>query len=132
MEIIKKHKAFLMYAIFGILTTIINLAVYYILYNVFAWSNLASTALAWLVAVFFAFATNKKWVFESKSMEAKVLFYELTTFFACRVATGILDMVVMYLAVDIMAWNEMIWKLLSNIIVIILNFVASKLVIFKK
>ena len=91
-----------------------------------------STALAWLLAVIFAFATNKKWVFDSQSMEWKVLLYELASFFACRIATGVFDMAVMYVAVDVMAWNEMLWKLLSNVIVIILNYVASKLVIFKK
>ncbi|MGN0141787.1 MAG: GtrA family protein [Roseburia sp.] len=132
MELLRKYKSFIMYAIFGVLTTVINLASYYVLYNMLHWSNLASTALAWLIAVIFAFATNKKWVFDSQSMEWKVLLYELVTFFACRLATGVLDMVVMFVAVDVMAWNEMLWKLLSNVIVIILNYVASKLVIFKK
>ncbi|MDD6157387.1 MAG: GtrA family protein [Lachnospiraceae bacterium] len=128
----RKHKAFIMYAIFGVLTTLINLMAYYVLYNVLAWGNMSSTALAWFIAVIFAFITNKKWVFDSQSMALKVLVYELLTFFACRIATGILDMAVMYVAVDVMSWNEMVWKLLSNIIVILLNFVASKLVIFKK
>lgn len=131
-ELMRKHKAFIMYAIFGVLTTLINLMAYYVLYNVLAWGNMSSTALAWFIAVIFAFITNKKWVFDSQSMALKVLVYELLTFFACRIATGILDMAVMYVAVDVMSWNEMVWKLLSNIIVILLNFVASKLVIFKK
>ncbi len=132
MELLKKYKSFVMYAIFGVLTTLINLASYYVLYNVLNWGNMPSTALAWLLAVIFAFATNKKWVFDSQSMEWKVLLYELASFFACRIATGVFDMAVMYVAVDVMAWNEMLWKLLSNVIVIILNYVASKLVIFKK
>lgn len=132
MELLKKYKSFVMYAIFGVLTTLINLASYYVLYNVLNWGNMPSTALAWLLAVVFAFATNKKWVFDSQSMEWKVLLYELASFFACRIATGVFDMAVMYVAVDVMAWNEMLWKLLSNVIVIILNYVASKLVIFKK
>jgi putative flippase GtrA len=96
------------------------------------WSNLISTAAAWLVAVVFAFITNKIWVFDSKSTEVKIVLYELGTFFACRIATGIMDMVIMYIAVDVKNWNEMLWKLLSNIIVIILNYIASKLIIFKK
>ncbi len=120
-----------MYGIFGVLTTVINLAAYYVLYNILSWSNLGSTALAWLVAVIFAFITNKIWVFDSRSMEWKVVLHELISFFACRLATGAFDMIVMYVAVDVMAWNEMVWKLLSNVIVIILNFIASKLVIFK-
>ena len=63
MELLKKYKSFVMYAIFGVLTTLINLASYYVLYNVLNWGNMPSTALAWLLAVIFAFATNKKWVF---------------------------------------------------------------------
>lgn len=136
MELIKnlliKHKSFIMYAIFGVLTTVINMAAYYVLYNVLSWSNMASTALAWFVAVVFAFVTNKKWVFDSQSMEAKVLLYELFSFFLCRIATGVFDMVVMYVAVDVMHANEMFWKLTANVLVILLNFVASKLIIFKK
>lgn len=136
MELIKnlliKHKAFIMYAIFGVLTTLINMASYYVLYNMLSWSNMASTALAWFIAVVFAFVTNKKWVFDSQSMEAKVLLYELFSFFLCRIATGIFDMAVMYVAVDMMHANEMFWKLASNVIVILLNFVASKLIIFRK
>ncbi|HRL57792.1 MAG TPA: GtrA family protein, partial [Lachnospira sp.] len=109
MELLKKYKSFVMYAIFGVLTTLINLASYYVLYNVLNWGNMPSTALAWLLAVIFAFATNKKWVFDSQSMEWKVLLYELASFFACRIATGVFDMAVMYVAVDVMAWNEMLW-----------------------
>lgn len=131
-DLMKKYHEFLMYAIFGVLTTLINLASYYVLYDVLGISNMGSTAIAWLVAVIFAFVTNKKWVFGSDSMEVKVVLHELISFFLCRAATGVFDMAVMYVAVDVMAWNEMIWKLLSNVIVILLNFVASKLVIFKK
>lgn len=136
MELIKnlliKYKSFIMYAVFGVLTTVINMASYYVLYNTLSWSNLASTALAWLIAVIFAFITNKKWVFDSQSMEAKVLLYVLFSFFLCRIATGAFDMVVMYVAVDVMHANEMFWKLTANVLVILLNFVASKLIIFKK
>lgn len=136
MEFIKnlliKHKSFIMYAVFGVLTTLINMVSYYVCYNMLSWSNMVSTVVAWFVAVIFAFVTNKIWVFDSKSMEAKVLIYELCSFFICRIATGVVDMVVMYVAVDMMHSNEMFWKLAANVIVILLNFVASKLIIFKK
>lgn len=94
-------------------------------------SNLSSTAAAWFFAVIFAFITNKIWVFGSKSFESNVFIHELITFFTCRILTGLLDMLIMYIAVDVMAWNELLWKVFSNVLVIILNFVASKLVIFK-
>lgn len=131
-ELLLKYKSFIMYAIFGVLTTIINLVTYYVLYDKIHIANVISTALAWFISVIFAFITNKLFVFDSKSMEVKKVLYELVTFFTCRITTGLIDLVIMYIAVDLNHWNEMIWKLMSNIIVIILNYVASKLIIFKK
>ena len=95
-------------------------------------NNVPATALAWLFAVLFAFVTNKLFVFASKSLKVSVILYELATFFACRIATGLVDVAIMWLAVDKMHWNAVLWKFLSNILVIILNYVASKLIIFTK
>ena len=72
------------------------------------------------------------WVFDSGSFDWKILAHEIPTFFGSRLVTGFLDVVIMLLAVDIMAWNSMIWKTISNVIVIILNYVASRFIIFKK
>ena len=126
-----KYKSFVMYMIFGVLTTVINLVTYYICFNVLNISNVISTIIAWVLAVAFAFVTNKIWVFDSKSFDSKILFHEIPTFFGARIATGILDVVIMYIAVDILSWNSTVWKLVSNVIVIILNYIASKFVIFK-
>ncbi len=132
LDLLKKYKGFIAYAFFGVCTTIVNLLCYHLCYYVFAFSNVCSTILAWLFAVLFAFVTNKIWVFESKSWSAQILFPELIKFFICRIATGIMDVGIMWLAVDKMQWNAMVWKFISNVIVIILNYIASKLVIFVK
>lgn len=131
-EKIKKYRAFLLYAVFGVFTFVVNIEVYGLCYNVLKMSNVISTIIAWFVAVVLAYATNKVWVFDSKSFAPKVLLYELATFFSCRILTGILDVAIMYVAVDIMAWNGKLFKLISNVLVIILNFIASKLIIFIK
>ena len=131
-SLFKRYRAVVMYLIFGALTTAVNMAAYYICYHPLHISNLFSTALAWLAAVLFAFITNKLWVFESKSFAGKVFLRELASFFACRLATGALDMGIMYVAVDRLARNEMLWKLLSNGIVIVLNYIGSKLFVFTK
>lgn len=131
-EKIKKYRAFLLYAVFGVFTFVVNIEVYGLCYNVLKMSNIISTIIAWFVAVVLAYATNKVWVFDSKSFAPKVLLYELATFFSCRILTGILDVAIMYVAVDIMAWNGKLFKLISNVLVIILNFIASKLIIFIK
>jgi putative flippase GtrA len=83
------------------------------------------------MAIIVAFITNKIFVFESKSINTKIILYELATFFICRITTGLIDLIIMYVAVDINHFNEIIWKLLSNVIVIILNYLASKIIIFK-
>lgn len=128
-EIYKKYKMPILYLLFGGLTTLINIATYFIFYDILHLNNVASNIIAWIVSVIFAFITNKIYVFESKS---KSIIYELSTFFACRLGTGFLDLGIMYLTVDILKWNALLMKVISNIVVIVLNFVFSKLIIFKK
>lgn len=127
-----KYKSFIMYAFFGVCTTLVNWVSYFLLYNVAKIPNVPSTIVAWLLAVAFAFITNKLWVFDSKSFNSKTLIHEIWTFIAARLLTGVLDVGVMYLTVDILGWNAMLWKLLSNIIVIIINYILSKMIVFKK
>lgn len=131
-ELFKKYKSFIAYAFFGVCTTLVNLLCYRLFYFVIKIQNIPATSLAWLFAVLFAFITNKLWVFDSKSFTPKVFLRELTMFFICRIATGLLDVAIMWFTVDKMQWNAMVWKLISNILVIVLNYVASKLVIFIK
>ena len=131
-ELLRRYRGLILYGVFGILTTIVNMVAYYLCFDVLCIPNLLSTAIAWFLSVLFAFITNKLWVFKSKSFAKAVFFREIVSFFSCRIATGVLDMAIMYVAVDRMAQNEMLWKLLSNIIVIILNYIASKLLIFRK
>ena len=95
-------------------------------------SNTLSNIIAWILAVTFAYLTNKVWVFGSSSWNWTVLKKEITAFISCRLATGVLDLLIMYICVDVLEWHAMIMKIASNILVIILNYVFSKLVIFKK
>lgn len=127
-----KFKEQIFYVVFGGLTTLINWGVYALCYNVLGVTNVPSVIIAWIISVAFAFVTNKLWVFESKSMDAGTLLRELWTFTAARIFTGLLDLGIMYLAVDVLGGNGNVWKLISNVIVIILNYVFSKLIVFRK
>lgn len=129
---LKKYRSLISYGVFGVLTTVINIAVYALCYQKLGISNVVSNIAAWILAVLFAFVTNKLWVFESKSMELTVLVREAVSFFGCRLATGVLDLAIMYVTVDRLALNSTLMKCISNIIVIVVNYVASKLVIFKQ
>lgn len=131
-RMIKKHKSFIAYGVFGVLTTIVNIVVYNFSYNSAGLSNTLSNVIAWVLAVTFAYLTNKVWVFGSTSWKWEVLKKEVVAFISCRLATGILDIVIMYICVDVMQWNALLMKISSNVLVIILNYIFSKLVIFKK
>lgn len=128
-EIFKKHKQVILYLVFGVLTTAVNVVSYFALAHPLSLGTLWSTVLAWLVSVIFAFVTNKIFVFEKRSLSG--IFYEIATFFASRLFTGALDTVIMLVFVDILSANDILIKIISNIVVIILNFVLSKLITFR-
>ncbi len=125
-----KHFAF--YVFFGLCTTAVNVFSYYVCSIILRFENIISVIIAWLLAVFFAFITNKIWVFESRSLEKKILIWELSSYYICRAGTGLSDVLIMFLAVDIMNANAVLWKIISNVFAIILNYVASRLVVFRK
>ena len=128
----KKYKELVLYLVFGVGTTVINIVVYYFCAHLFKFSTIASTCVAWILSVLFAYITNKIWVFESKSSELCIIIKEIISFFSCRLLTGLLDIGIMFIFVDILSFNDMWMKIISNVIVIVLNYVASKLLIFKK
>lgn len=130
--LLKKHKDIIFYLFFGVCTTAINIIVYNVFYYALLVPNVNSNIIAWIVAVLFAFVTNKLFVFDSTSLTAKVMLYELFSFLACRMITGLLDLGIMYATVDCLKQNALLWKVISNVLVIILNYISSKLVIFKK
>lgn len=120
------------YLIFGVLTTVINIAVFNILNVQLHWGWQISNMLAWLIAVIFAFITNKLFVFQSKSFTLKLFLWELITFFGARLLSLGVDMLGMWILLDLCGVNSMIAKVLVNVLVIIINYVLSKLIIFKK
>ena len=130
-KLLKKYKFIILYGIFGVLTTIINIVTYALCYDMFNISNVVSNIIAWILSVLFAFITNKIWVFESKCFDFKIFIKELWNFIVCRLATGALDLGIMYVGVDLLKGPALILKVASNIIVIILNYVMSKLFVFK-
>lgn len=131
-KLYEKYKDIILYGFFGGLTTIVNIVVYWLFAVPFNCSTAVSNAVAWLIAVIFAFVTNKLYVFNSKSTELSLVLKELFSFIAFRVLSGVIDMAIMVTFIDYLGCNKLLIKILSNIIVIIINYVASKLVIFRK
>lgn len=127
-----KYSTELSYLFFGVCTTLVNIVAYYLFSEVAALGNLISTVLAWLLSVLFAFFTNRRFVFKSERVGMRAKLIEMCHFFLSRVSTGALDVAIMYVAVDLLSWNSMLWKIISNVLVIILNYIFGKLIFKKK
>ena len=130
-KLIIKYRDLVPYTVFGILTTVINVAVYVLLFEHLGVSNVLSTIIAWTAAVIFAFVTNKLYVFGSKSWDRHIVMSELCKFFALRGATGVFEVLFMYISVDLLGFSGFIMKLVVNVIVVISNYLASRFMIFK-
>lgn len=128
----EKYRSILIYIIFGVLTTAVNYLVYIPCLNLLGLSASVSNIIAWCVAVLFAFLTNKPFVFESKDWSAKTVVPEFTKFVGTRVASGLVETLILLVTVDLLGWNGNIWKLVTNVIVVILNYIGSKLLVFRK
>lgn len=127
----KKYRGVILYIFFGGITTLINIVTYYISYNILGIENVLSTIIAWIFSVIFAFFTNKVWVFESKSWDKSIFVKELLSFISVRLLTGLVDVLIMYIGVDILNYNGLLMKILSNVFVLVSNYIGSKLFIFK-
>lgn len=126
-----KIKEVLWYGFFGVLTTLINIISFDLLDKAGVSVYLANF-IAWVLSVLFAFITNKLFVFESKSFKMKIVFKEMGSFFLARVVSLGIDMAGMYVLLDIFKVKKMISKIIVNVIVIIANYVFSKLFVFKR
>ena len=131
-ELLQKYKSQLLYLFLGGCTTLVNVAVYGLCAHAANLSTTLSIAIAWAVSVLFAYLTNRTWVFESQARTAGDILREMGSFFLGRVATGVLDWAIMYVCVDRLGLPDMPIKLLSNVVVIVLNYVLSKLFVFAK
>ncbi len=130
--LVEKYWDILAYLVFGVLTTVVNYVIYLPVYNLLGLSAAVSNAIAWVVAVAFAYLTNKPFVFKSHDWSAKTVIPELTKFVSCRVASGLTETVILLVTVDLLGWNGNLWKLITSVLVVVLNYVASKLIVFKK
>ena len=122
------------YVICGVLTTIVNYVVYFLMprFESHGADLILANVIAWICAVLFAFAVNKVFVFDSPSFEKKTLSREFTAFVSCRLLSLGLETVILYIFVTVLQVNEPLMKILANILVLIMNYFASKFIIFKK
>ena len=137
-QLYTKYKEMILYLVFGVLTTALNYIVYFIFAVPLGVHYEISNCIAWVAGVIFAFLTNRSIVFNSQAMGFKKKFIEAIEFVAARLFSLVAEMVILWFFIDIVPlypdekWNSLIAKFIGAVVVVILNYIASKFVIFKK
>ena len=126
----KKNKEKLLYLFFGALTTVISVVVFALFTKVIPLDELIANIISWIVAVLFAFVTNRIWVFESA--KDKGIIKQLLSFYSGRLVTLGVEEVLLFIFIKQLCLNEMLVKIAAQVVIIVLNYIISKLFIFKK
>lgn len=131
---LNKYKEIIYYLIFGALTTVVSLATYYALVYTILDPNKPielqiANVISWIFAVTFAYLTNRRFVFDSKNTN---ITKEAIKFYFTRITSLLIDMLLMYILVTRLHYNDKIIKIIVQIVIIILNYILSKLIVFKK
>ena len=129
-KLLEKYRSEIIYLIFGVLTTLVNYIVYRPCLH-YLHSASVSNSIAWVFAVIFAYLTNKPFVFQSHDWSMKVVAPEFVKFVGTRVASWLVETGILFLAVDMLQWNGIVWKLITSVLVVVLNYVGSKLLVFR-
>lgn len=127
----KKHEEGINYLIFGFLAFVLNYILYFVFADAFSMHYMVATVLSWVLTVVFAYWTNRTFVFKSQNKETASVVREFVSFIGARVATEVLEIVLMYVMVTLLSINDKISKLVCQVIVILANYVLSKIWIFK-
>ncbi len=127
----KKHEEGFNYLIFGFLAFVLNYILYFVFADALSMHYMVATAFSWVLTVVFAYWTNRTFVFKSQNKAAASVMKEFLSFIGARVATEVLEIALMYVMVDVLVINDKISKLVCQAIVILANYVLSKIWIFK-
>ena len=128
----KKHEEGINYLIFGFLAFVLNYILYFLFADAMQMHYMAATGLSWVFTVVFAYWTNRTFVFKSQNKDTGSVVKEFVSFIGARIATEVLELVLMYVMVDLLSINDKISKLVCQVLVILANYVLSKIWIFKK
>lgn len=128
-NLLNKYHDIVLYVLFGVMTTIVNIIVFAVCRDTFHMDITLSNIIAWVWSVLFAYITNKKWVFHSTNGQ---WLKEMLSFYGSRVATLLIETVLLFVLINLISVGEMYAKIFSNVIVIILNYILSKVFVFSK
>ena len=127
----KKYKEILLYLFFGGLTMIVSIVSYAICNLVFGIDVLVANIISWLLAVMFSFYTNRIWVFQASTNSISGFLKQMVSFYSGRVVTLIIEEIILFIFITYLQYNSMVVKIIAQVVVVILNYVISKLWVFK-
>ncbi|MCD8058797.1 MAG: GtrA family protein [Bacteroides fragilis] len=128
----KKNKEVLLYLFFGGLTFLVSIGSYAYFNVTIGWNELIANIVSWIFAVAFAYVTNKIWVFSTRNLKVGDLLLEILKFFGGRVFTLVVEELILFVFITRLHFNSILIKVIAQIVVILLNYVISKLFVFKK
>ena len=124
----KKHRELVVYLICGFLTFVVSMVVYALLSEIFRINVLVANIITWIIAVYFAFSVNRKSVFKSNGNSTS----ESIQFYLGRVVTLVVEQAMLYIFIIRLMFNNMTIKSIAQVVIIILNYIISKFIVFKK
>lgn len=131
LHIFEKHKEIILYVFFGFIAVILNICLFVLFYNIFCISVLVSNLICWLVCVTFQFFTNKIWVFNNGNVNKNNLIKQIILFFLGRIFTLILEDLIIFIFIELLMYNPIFIKTLTQFIIIVLNYVISRWFVFR-
>ena len=132
LDLLKEHREVILYLIFGGLTTLVSIASFWLGHDALGLNEHVSNVISWILAVTFAFLTNRRWVWPQERMPLGALLRQAASFYAGRLFTLIVEEVILYVFVTRLQWDSLIVKAVAQVIVIALNYIISKLIVFRK
>lgn len=149
-NLLKKYEEIILYLVFGVLTTVISVGLFAILKYFFLYLsprlgygdsltiqnnaivNMSCVIFKNIIAILFAYVTNRKFVFKSSAMGFKTILKEMLSFFLARLSTLVFEVIFMAVMVNMLGLNDMLMNIIAQFVIVVLNYVLSKLWIFKK
>lgn len=128
----KKYKEGLLYLFFGGLAFFLSVFLFWLFHVFYNINEHISNIVVWIIVVLFAFITNRTWVFRAKTDGIKDFFKQISAFYLGRIATLVVEEVILFIFITLLDFNSMIVKIIAQFIVIVLNYIISKLFVFKK
>lgn len=127
----EKYRELILYVFFGGLTTLVDWASYWLMTDLLRVDYMAAAFLSQVIAILFAYVTNRRFVFESRARGVRAVAVELVKFFGARGVSLLLNMLVMYVGVDLLHFNDKVIKVIASVLVVIANYIFSKLFVFR-